>query len=728
MTPKQRPSRLWLWLGGLLVAFLLAAVFTLGSMDPHLDPNNTSEVLILYAVSTFLVTALIIFSLVLGRSFVRLAAERREGRLGARFKTKMVLGAMGISLLPVVFMFFTSYALVNHSLSRWFPEPLEIAAQESQKLVNELGGREHERLNDYARITALHLGANPTTASMKALLDAFGPGVDAIIVLDPTGHVVVGSSTFPLPDHAAASLERTLPSGAEVWKTGDTYAYAGRAPLGASSLVVLRRTTPDVYKRSDRIQDQLQKYGQLEHLYRGLKWQMLLTLALFTVALLFALTWLALFLSKQVTVPIQALAEGTREVSRGNFEYRVEAETQDELGMLVQSFNNMTSQLADSRRQIDEFTRNLQTALQEIDRRRKLLETVLENIPTGVISLDAEGRVVRLNGAAFRIFGNSARGARTLDDIVGAEPGLEFHALLRRSLRLGTVSKEFELRLDRRVVHAAVTVSALGVSSTNPGYVVVVDDLTDLLRAQKLAAWQEVAQRIAHEIKNPLTPIQLSAERLTRFLSRRAGDQANEARDLGLEEIVNDCATSIGREVQALKSLVDEFSRFVRFPQARLAIADANTIVAEALAVFHGRLDGITLRTEFARGLPPVKADSELLRGVLVNLIDNAAEALEGSPAKELFLGTRVAGHGDALEIIVADTGCGISADDKDKLFLPHFSTKHRGTGLGLAIAARVAAEHHGTLRVEDNSPVGSRFILRLPAAEVAAVPLASGV
>jgi PAS domain S-box-containing protein len=424
---------------------------------------------------------------------------------------------------------------------------------------------------------------------------------------------------------------------------------------------------------------------------------------------------------------MQALAEGTREISRGNFEHRVDVETQDELGMLVQSFNNMTSQLADSRRQIDEFTRKLQGALQELERRRKLLETVLESIPTGVISLDAEGRVVNLNSAAFRIFGDSARDARRLPDLVGDEAGKEFQLLLRRALRLGTISNAVELRVGGRVTHTAVTVSALGASSANSGYVVVVDDLTDLLRAQKLAAWQEVAQRIAHEIKNPLTPIQISAERLGRLLTRRNNDSAGTLRDLELEKVVSECATSIGREVETLKSLVDEFSRFVRFPHARLVLADANVIAADALDIFRGRLDGIKLRTEFGVNLPPLKADSELLRGILVNLIDNAAEALEGSPAKELLVATRIAGHGEALEIIVADTGRGISPDDKDKLFLPHFSTKDRGTGLGLAIAARVAAEHHGSIRVEDNSPVGSRFILRLPAAEVAAALLFAG-
>jgi two-component system, NtrC family, nitrogen regulation sensor histidine kinase NtrY len=723
VTPRSRPSRVWLWFTGLLVTILLAAVFTLGSLGLPVTPDTRNEVLVLFAVSTFIVAALIVFGLILLRSLLRLGAQQP----GARFRTKMVVGAMAISLLPVVFMFVISYGLMNRTLSKWFPQPLVTAAQESQKLINDLGKREHERLNQYAQAAANQLGLSPTADSVKNLFGRMQPGADAVLVLDAQGNAVAVAADFPLTAANPGAVDRKRPSGAEVWKAGNVYASLGRAALGNGSVLVLRTTTLDAIERPERIQAQLDDYEQRSHSYRAFKNLVLLTLSFFTLALLVSLTWVALFLSKQVTVPIQALAEGTREISRGNFQYRVDVETQDELGMLVQSFNNMTSQLADSRHQIDEFTRNLQIAVQEIERRRKLLETVLESIPTGVISLDAEGRVVTLNSSAHRIFGDSARDAYTLDDLVGDEASDEFRALLRRSLRLRTISNAIELRHKGRVIHTAVTVSALGASSANTGYVVVVDDLTDLLRAQKLAAWQEVAQRIAHEIKNPLTPIQISAERLGRFVARRESDSNTTARDLELEKVVSECATSIVREVETLKSLVDEFSRFVRFPHARLALANANVIAADALDVFRGRLDGIKIRTDFAVDLPPMRADSELLRSVLVNLIDNAAEALEGSPAKELLVATRAAAHGDALEIIVADTGRGISPDDKDKLFLPHFSTKDRGTGLGLAIAARVAAEHHGSIRVEDNSPVGSRFILRLPAAEATPAPVASG-
>jgi len=354
------------------------------------------------------------------------------------------------------------------------------------------------------------------------------------------------------------------------------------------------------------------------------------------------------------------------------------------------------------------------------------MEAILENIPTGVLSLDDSGEIVRLNPAAANIFGETARTARTLEGLVGEEAARGVHQLMRRSLRMGVASKELEIVLPGRLLHAAVTVSSLGPRRSNPGFVIVVDDLTELLRAQKAAAWQQVAQRIAHEIKNPLTPIQLSAQRLNRHLERQRAAAGPGAPASDLVRLVGECAGLIEREVAALESLVDEFSQFARFPQARLVSADPNAIVSSALEVFGGRLEGMTVRIALAAGLPTVKADPELLRRVVVNLIDNAAEALEASSVRELTLSTRLNGEGETVEIVVADSGHGISPEDKDKLFLPHFSTKDRGTGLGLAIASRIIAEHNGTIRVEDNSPVGARFVIQLPVAEVPAAHLPS--
>ena len=290
---------------------------------------------------------------------------------------------------------------------------------------------------------------------------------------------------------------------------------------------------------------------------------------------------------------------------------------------------------------------------------------------------------------------------------------------------MGAASREIEIANAGRLVRAAVTVSSLGPRRSNPGFIVVIDDLTDLLQAQKTAAWQEVAQRIAHEIKNPLTPIQLSAQRLLRQLDRAAAARPGTPRS-EFERLTAECASLIEREVQTLESLVNEFSQFARFPAARLAPADMNEIVESALKLFHGRLEGVTVHTGLASSLPTVKADSELMRQVVANLIDNAAEAMEGSTIRQLHVATRVDSDGDAVEIEISDSGQGISPADKDKLFLPHFSTKDRGTGLGLAIASRIVAEHNGTIRVEDNVPTGARFVVRLPAAEVA-VPSQAG-
>jgi nitrogen fixation/metabolism regulation signal transduction histidine kinase len=354
------------------------------------------------------------------------------------------------------------------------------------------------------------------------------------------------------------------------------------------------------------------------------------------------------------------------------------------------------------------------------------METILENIPTGVVSLGASGEVFRVNPAVVAILGEDANQAGTLQELLGEEAARAILHLMRRSLRMGTASREIEIAAGGRLVRTAVTVTALGPRRSNPGFVVVIDDLTDLLRAQKAAAWQEVAQRIAHEIKNPLTPIQLSAQRLLRYLERTSASRPLQLRT-EFEKLAAECAGLIQREVQTLESLVDEFSQFARFPAAKLALVDLNSVVESALELFRGRLDGITLRTELSEPLPPVKADPELMRRVMANLIDNAAEAMESSTIRQLRLVTRSQSDGDAVEIEVSDSGHGISPEDKERLFLPHFSTKERGTGLGLAIASRIIAEHNGSIRMEDNLPTGARFLIRFPAAEVPAAQTPAG-
>jgi two-component system, NtrC family, nitrogen regulation sensor histidine kinase NtrY len=729
MNQRQTPwkRQLWLSIGGVVVAMLAAAVFTLGSLKVPLHPEQDNAFLILFALSTLLFCALLVLTLVLFRYVVRLWTERRSGKMGSRFKVKMVAGAMGVSLLPVIFMFFVSYALVNRTLALWFPRPLEIANEQSQILLTNFGRNELSRMDHFARAAA-----SESRGDSQQALKALSSAVDAGWIVDRQGNVVL-SAWFPSDAGSAANPSsspanpihpipvRTIRSGAQVWQAGDQLYLVGHAALAnGSALYAARHLAPDFLRHYDEVVTQMDTYAQQKQHLRAYKREILLALLLLTVLLLLTTTWVALFLSKQVTVPIQALADATREISRGNFDCRVDVQAQDELGTLVRSFNRMTEQLGEGRRRINEFTQSLEQAVEERERRRKMMETILENIPTGVVSLDASGNVMRVNSAVAEILGEHAPAARTIADLLGDDAARAVLHLMRRSVRMGAASREIEIASAGRLVRAAVTVTSLGPRRSNPGFIIVIDDLTDLLRAQKAAAWQEVAQRIAHEIKNPLTPIQLSAQRLLRQLER-AG--ASEAERTEFEKMVAECAGLIEREVQTLESLVDEFSQFARFPAARLAPADLNTIVSSAIELFRGRLDGISVRTNLAPVLPTVKADPELLRRVVANLIDNAAEAMEGSAIRELTITTRAESEEDAVVLEIGDSGHGISPADKERLFLPHFSTKDRGTGLGLAIASRIVAEHNGSIRVEDNLPTGTKFLIRFPSAEVPAVP-----
>ena len=746
MKQPKRKRKLWLTIGGISVALLAAAVFTLGSLKLPLPQGDRPAAIILFAVSIVIFFALIVCSLVLGRSLVRLWTERRSGQMGSRFKVKMVMGAMGISLLPVVFLFFFSYALVNRTLNLWFPRPLEIASQEHQELTFDFLRQGRDRLNligagAAAASTDLEGGTkrfDPQRALVKALAD----GIDVAWITNSRGNVTATAPQGPSLLEPRTSKSPTgegevlpaphfatkLSTGDEIWQRGDTALLTAKFAVGGTgdSLYVGRKLPDGFLQAFTDSEQQTATYLQQKQDLRAYKREILAALLVITLLLLFTTTWVALFLSKQVTIPIQGLAEATREISRGNFDHRVEVQAQDELGTLVRSFNRMAEQLGEGRRQIDEFTKSLELAVEEREGRRKLMETILENIPTGVVSLGSSGEVFRVNPAVVSILGEEARNAATLHDLLGEEAGRAVLHLMRRSLRMGAASSEIEIATAGRLVRTAVTVTALGPRRSNPGFVVVIDDLTDLLRAQKASAWQEVAQRIAHEIKNPLTPIQLSAQRLLRYLDRTSASKPPQYRT-EFEQLVAECAGLIEREVQTLESLVDEFSQFARFPAAKLSLVDLNAVVESALELFRDRLDGITLRTELSEPLPPVKADPELMRRVMANLIDNAAEAMESSTVRQLRLITRTQSDGDAVEIEVSDSGHGISPEDKDRLFLPHFSTKERGTGLGLAIASRIIAEHNGTIRLEDNLPTGARFLIRFPAAEVSVTQAPAG-
>ena len=469
----SRKSRLLLALGGMAIVLLLAGVVTLGSLNLPFEPRQWFQVLVLYALSTFIFAALLVFGLILVRSLVRLGMERWAHRPGSRFKSKMVLGAIAVSFLPVVFLFFVSYALLNRTLVLWFPRPLEMATQSSRNLLDEIGRSDHERMTAIAQEVASAGGQQSARDMIHSFDLSFARGADLAWVTTQDGKpIAVGANSnfkFDASKQSPASansppelpsLVMTLPGEVELWQYRGKYFFSGSASSGINYLQVGRSVPDDFPDRIQEIKMQTLAYGlQRQHL-RTYKTQMIATLLLCTILLMFCATWTALFLSKQVTVPIQALAEATKEIIAGNFETRVNVKAQDELETLVSSFNRMTEQLSDNRRQIDVFTQNLQQAVQELERRRTLMETILENIPTGVISVDEAEAIRRVNPAAVRMFGENAKQAVNFGQLFGDQAARSVHTLMRRSLRLGTATQELEFAVAGRLLHAAVTVSS----------------------------------------------------------------------------------------------------------------------------------------------------------------------------------------------------------------------------------------------------------------------------
>jgi hypothetical protein len=483
---------------------------------------------------------------------------------------------------------------------------------------------------------------------------------------------------------------------------------------------------PRFARTAKQIQESQKRYIELAAKRKLFRRTYIGYLLLLTVVVLFASTWLALFLSKLVNRPVAALAAGTEAISKGQLDYRVDIRATDELAELVQSFNSMAEQLESSRRQIEASSRDVGAANEALESRRRYIETVLESLPTGVISIDAARRVTLANAAFSRMFylerseyvSPATLVNLPLRDVMPADVLADLEPLLRRADRMGITAANMELSLPRAQLNVAVTVSALRHAAEGLGYVLVFEDLSDLLRAQKQAAWREVARRVAHEIKNPLTPIALSAERIHRHLTRGA------APDAASLEVIRTCAETIRNAVETVRTLVDEFSVLARFPASRPQPASLNNLVEAALTMFNGRMEGIRVRTELAHDLPAVMADPEAIKRAVANLVDNAAEAMQDALLKEITISTALVASRDAVELVVSDTGQGVSRDLKERLFLPYFSTKQRGTGLGLAIVSRIVEDHRGSIRVEENKPVGSRFVVELPvAAETISAP-----
>lgn len=740
--PRKRGA-VWL-LGGLvlLLLFILVAQQALG-LWLVVTPDTASDTLLLYALSSLNFAAFIVFSFIFVRNLLKLRSERRAQQIGSKITTRLVVYFIAVSLLPITAMAAFSFFFLNRSLDKWFSGlPEEVVSEARAASQRELDLQTAD-FAQKAEVMAAMLGAKPELLQDDAVLERLveGGGLAALEIVAPDGEVKRLVRADLRAGELPAELEKQLraahgPAAGAGVERSSQYAIAA-APLSGEGLLVVAGDRRENKHLAQMITG-AENFDTLRRKQRKIRLLGLSILGLLTLLLLFAATWAAIHLARGIATQIKAMAVAADEVARGNLAYRVSTITDDELALLASSFNQMTEQLAENRRRLDLGAAELREINLALEERRAYIETVLETLSTGVISLDERERVTTINAAALKILGLPGTPSvdSPLSSLMRTEDFGVLTRLVRRARRAGSAAEQIELgRLaagaedeankapenSEAYTPVAVTATALGGGTDECGVVLVLEDLSELLAAQRAAAWSEVARRMAHEIKNPLTPIQLSAERIARTFQRASAGANGGTESPRVAGVVEECTGTITREVASLKAMVDEFSRFARLPQARLEPADLNTVVRQALALYEDRLGEVRLDVRLAPALPEGLLDSEQLRRVFINLIDNSLEALGDSTGDlRVTVATAYDPARALLRAEVADTGHGIAIGDLPRLFQPYFSTRGRGTGLGLAIVQRIITDHGGRIRVGANHPRGAKFMIELPSAEMA--------
>jgi two-component system, NtrC family, nitrogen regulation sensor histidine kinase NtrY len=720
--------------GILVLVGVLVALIVLANGTSRFSPDFVSE-FVLYALSAADLTMLAGLSFVLARNIVKLVVERRRALPFARFRAKLVMLLLGMTLIPAVLVLIVGSELIRTSVDRWFNAPMDEILSSANRIAGDYYADRQNAVTEHAmrmarRLAPLDLAAEDPAPLQRAVqaeatperaqlaeiyrLDGgtaarlqFVAGVESAGL--PGGHSRSVSDRLAAQAVGAPAPVRsieTLPDGGDLLHAAAVVRHADGRPAGV--VVASDYMTGDLASRSRRMTQAYENYNQLRVLKRPLTGVYLSFFLMTTLLILVGATWMGLYLAKRITRPVQALSAAAREIGAGRLDQRVEPESNDEFGSLVEAFNTMASELASSRRRVERSTIALERKHMEVEGRRRYIETILERISTGVVSVDAAGAVTTVNGAAARLLSLSrhiiGQPARQVFDRTDLQPLGRLIGTASRG-KSETPTHEIAVPRDGQELHLAVVATPLaGDNGASDGVAIVLDDVTPLIRAQKVAAWREVARRLAHEIKNPLTPIQLSAERLRRHFA--GAPPASRA-------LVEECTSTIVGEVESLKGLVDEFSQFARMPSPRTVPTDLAQLIAETVALYNGIFADVRIEQRFASDVPFVRLDPEQVRRVIINLVDNAIEAMERRGS--ILLETQLDKPNGLVRIVVADDGPGIPPAERDKLFLPYYSTKRRGSGLGLAIVRRIIAEHGGSIEVGDNVPRGTRFTIELP-------------
>jgi hypothetical protein len=726
--------------GALFVFVLLGTLQWFNTSNVNfLNPATYAETIALTALEVLLFLLLLLLLVLLFRTVLKVYVGQGSSGVGARLRSRMVIGAVIITFMPAALMFLFSYYLLNRSLERWFSPDASLLRNDSTSVVQELVQYVASNARSEAESVAESGAPDGNSQTLQQVMSSRRLSLQGGFLLVYDNNKRMFASFQAPPESSLVFLRAPAPDSD--WKETPL-----RGPLSAGLLLAAQRNdnpvvdvagqenavgmavTPSgkivvavlpmpkgLNATTARIRSGADEYLQLYRSRRVIRTTLSLTLLLVTVFVFFSSVWLAVFLSKQITRPVEALADAMDAISAGKYEQRVGDVATGEMGDLVRSFNHMASDLETSRQLAQTAQAQLTAANLAVEERRRELETIVDTIPSGVVTLDGAGVVLQANRAFAALMGlrlDAPLAGESIASLLPTDCADELARVIRRASRMGAASTELEYHAYGRTLHLAITSARLDLGRGQAGSVLVVEDTTDFLRAQRQLAWKEVAQQVAHEIKNPLTPIALSAERIGRHLDRGQPDSPS---------IIRKCTEVILGCVATLRMLVDQFSALAQFPAPQPRPCDVNQIVEEALALFGGRLEGITVQRSLESGLPPVLADPEAIRRALANLIDNAAEAMHGSLLRVLGLRTALSEDGAAAEVTVSDTGSGLSDEIRERLFLPYYSTKRRGTGLGLSIAAKIVQEHGGSISAEGNIPKGARFLLRLPLVEAVA-------
>jgi two-component system nitrogen regulation sensor histidine kinase NtrY len=725
---RHRDSR-WIVGGMVALLLLLSGIYYVIGRRADLPAEVAANRVLLLAIWYVNLVLILTIVYVLFRNLIKLIIDRRNRRLGSKFGTRLVATYIGLALLPGMLLFVYGSELLQGWVDQWFNEP-EIrqvlqqghdVAQELNLMIEQARRRDARRVlneisdsdvEDPRRRPQLTRRLGRYLAELE--LDYLGVylGTDFVeAVLDSQS----GLRDLPEPDRRfllealteGEAIRVTSSAGAPGRLILAAVAASGGEPEGRRLVVAGTLLAPLLTRDSAQLIESYQSYRQLEMRKGEIEASYLLTFLMVTLLVLLGASWTGLYLARRLTAPIQALAEGTRRVSEGELDYRVEVAAADELGVLVESFNRMTGELERSKQLLEETNRELLAANERLAEERAGIGAVLQSVAAGVISIGEDGRILTCNGAALEMLRQRA------DEVIGRTPAEAWQDQeLGKLVPLFAAGDDSPQALHQlRIVIGGewkmldtIATTMRDADGRERGRVMVIEDNTELIQAQQTAAWREAARRIAHEIKNPLTPIKLAAERMQHHNRRGSGE---------LGKTVEEGVAIIVREVHAMQGMVDEFSRFARMPRPRPARVELAPLIEETVQLYQGIKPGVEVGGEVEPSDASGWLDQEQIKRVLINLLDNAVEATE-APGQVHIATVMEDGQ---LSIRISDSGPGIPHEAKGKLFLPYFSTKGRGTGLGLSIVHRIVSDHHGTISVADNQPHGTVFIIDLPQA-----------